>query len=255
MLLRRVAEHLRQQQWTAVFLDFVVVVLGVFLGFQLNSWREARTDRLLEADYLTRLHEEVIEAENGVRTSVALKQNVQDSFKEVIDALRSESDATALSAQGCASIYFSHMFGEPFPSPPTMTELLSSGRLSVLRSDALREALVHQEQARRASEEFRNSYVYGRLVMPAEHPDLISLGGDFYTVSLLETDLFNRITDGMISCDLQGMRESAAFRNRFIDNASRHVEFYLAVGEQQKLLDAIHREIDAILAVDHGGES
>lgn len=252
MLLRRIAEHLRKQQWTAVFLDFLVVVIGVFFGFQLNNWNAARADRELEQTYLTRLHDEVGEAEEGVRISVALKQDVQDHFAEVVDALRPDSQATALSTKACASIYFSHMFGEAFPSPPTMTELLASGRLSVLRSDTLRAALARQEQERRAAEEFRNSYVYGRVVIPADHPDLVRLGAEFYTVSLLETDLFNRFTDEMISCDLQGMRADAEFQNDFIDNASRHMEYYLAVQDQQALLDSVHREIDRILSIDHG---
>lgn len=32
MLLRRVIEHVRAQNWTAVGLDFVIVVVGVFIG-------------------------------------------------------------------------------------------------------------------------------------------------------------------------------------------------------------------------------
>lgn len=255
MLLRRLVEHFRKQQWTAVFLDFLVVVGGVFLGFQLNNWNAARADRRLEQSYLDRLHDEVAEAEEDVRISVALKQNVQDQFKEVVDALRADSAATSLSTKACASIYFSHMFGEAFPSPPTMTELFASGRLSVLRSDTLRAALARQEQARRSAEEFRNSYVYGRIVIPADHPDLVRLGSDFYTVSLLETDLFNKFTDEMISCDLEGMRDSVKFQNDFIDNASRHQEYYLAVQEQQALLDSVHREIDRLVSVNHAGGS
>ena len=34
MILRRVIEHVKQQEWTAVFLDFLIVVIGVFVGLQ-----------------------------------------------------------------------------------------------------------------------------------------------------------------------------------------------------------------------------
>lgn len=47
MILRRVIEHFRKQEWTAVFLDFVIVVLGVFIGLQVNNWNEARKDAAL----------------------------------------------------------------------------------------------------------------------------------------------------------------------------------------------------------------
>ena len=38
MMLRRIAHHLQQQQCTAVLIDLVILVLGVFLGFQVTDW-------------------------------------------------------------------------------------------------------------------------------------------------------------------------------------------------------------------------
>jgi len=52
MILRRVIEHFRKQEWTAIFLDFIIVVVGVFVGLQVNNWNEARKDRALESAYL-----------------------------------------------------------------------------------------------------------------------------------------------------------------------------------------------------------
>ncbi|MEO1015116.1 MAG: hypothetical protein AAFX08_08005 [Pseudomonadota bacterium] len=45
MLLRRVIDHVRTQNWTAVALDFVIVVVGVFIGIQVANWNEARQSR------------------------------------------------------------------------------------------------------------------------------------------------------------------------------------------------------------------
>ncbi len=45
MLLRRVIEHVKAQNWTAVALDFVIVVVGVFIGIQVANWNEARSDK------------------------------------------------------------------------------------------------------------------------------------------------------------------------------------------------------------------
>ena len=42
MILRRIMEHVRAQNWTAVGLDFLIVVLGVFIGIQVANWNEAR---------------------------------------------------------------------------------------------------------------------------------------------------------------------------------------------------------------------
>ena len=58
MLLRRITEHVKAQNWTAVALDFVIVVVGVYLGIQVNNWNEARAEARREAVYLAALKED-----------------------------------------------------------------------------------------------------------------------------------------------------------------------------------------------------
>lgn len=52
MILRRVIAHFRKQEWTAIAIDFVIVVVGVFVGLQVNNWNEARKDHAREVVYL-----------------------------------------------------------------------------------------------------------------------------------------------------------------------------------------------------------
>lgn len=40
MLLRRVIEHVRDQNWFAVTLDFAIVVLGILIAFEVTNWSE-----------------------------------------------------------------------------------------------------------------------------------------------------------------------------------------------------------------------
>ena len=55
MLLARITEHVKAQNWFAVFVDFVVVVVGIFIGLQVSDWNQDRLDRKLEASYLLAL--------------------------------------------------------------------------------------------------------------------------------------------------------------------------------------------------------
>jgi len=53
MILRRLTANLRAQNWTAIAIEFVIVVLGVFIGTQVANWNQARlekqaTNRMLE---------------------------------------------------------------------------------------------------------------------------------------------------------------------------------------------------------------
>lgn len=81
MILSRVIEHMKHQHWTAVFLDFLIVVVGVFIGLQVNTWNEARHDRALERQYLVRLYHDINQnqeassrlAKNHLRRATTLK--------------------------------------------------------------------------------------------------------------------------------------------------------------------------------------
>ncbi len=52
MILRRLATSIRKQDWFAVVIETLIVVMGVFLGLQVNNWNEARQEAGLETDFL-----------------------------------------------------------------------------------------------------------------------------------------------------------------------------------------------------------
>ena len=63
MILRRVIAHFRKQEWTAIALDFLIVVIGVFVGLQVNNWNEGLRTKADERAVLSRLQlesEEVV---------------------------------------------------------------------------------------------------------------------------------------------------------------------------------------------------
>lgn len=59
MVIRRIREHVVTHDWFAVAVDVGIVVLGVFLGTQVNNWNESRVERQQARDYRARLIAEV----------------------------------------------------------------------------------------------------------------------------------------------------------------------------------------------------
>ena len=59
MILRRIAAAFRQQDWFTVTVEVMIVVLGVFIGLQVNNWNESRVDRQREASYLQGLAQDI----------------------------------------------------------------------------------------------------------------------------------------------------------------------------------------------------
>jgi hypothetical protein len=60
MILRRVIAHFRKQEWTAIFLDFLIVVVGVFVGIQVSNWNDARAFKDYERVLLRELRDETV---------------------------------------------------------------------------------------------------------------------------------------------------------------------------------------------------
>lgn len=55
MLLRRVIDHVRAQNRTAVAIDFVIGVLGVLIGLQFANWNDAQAAKRRAAECAQRL--------------------------------------------------------------------------------------------------------------------------------------------------------------------------------------------------------
>lgn len=73
MILRRITQYVRDQNWTAIAIDFVIVVTGVFLGIQIGNWNAGRLE---QANYERALVDLKVTAWNSYihayeRTSIA----------------------------------------------------------------------------------------------------------------------------------------------------------------------------------------
>jgi hypothetical protein len=59
MILRRVIQHFRKQEWTAIAIDLVIVVVGVVIGIQVANWNEARIERELVRGHLSEIAQDL----------------------------------------------------------------------------------------------------------------------------------------------------------------------------------------------------
>ena len=59
MILRRLTQSLKDQNWTAIAIEFVLLVLGVFLGIQVGNWNQQREQRSKADTFSARLREDL----------------------------------------------------------------------------------------------------------------------------------------------------------------------------------------------------
>ena len=138
MILRRITEHVKAQNWTAVALDFVIVVVGVFMGIQLGNWNEARGERFDTAVALERLHEDFQLILGQTERSLTRHEGYIQATARVINGARTGEYAEETLLE---DIQLIGDFSVPSGPSATYAELVASGRLKLIDNEDLRRSL------------------------------------------------------------------------------------------------------------------
>lgn len=138
MLLRRITQHLKDQNWFAVFVDFVIVVVGILIAFQITEWNEERAQQGLETSYLNRL---AVDLRSTV-DYLNLKSGQADEIKKVIEKsllVLNADDSGDKELIEAVSNYISKGSNilDFKVTRTTFDDLKSSGNLHVLRNKEL----------------------------------------------------------------------------------------------------------------------
>lgn len=250
MLLRHVTRHLQKQDWTAIGIDFLIVVLGVFVGLQAQEWYGERARRVADSQYVERMHREVVEL-------IAIRENVvtprSKNFADIAMATSKvfgTDHVTQLTTAECAAIQLSHVFTSPTTSLPTVDELISAGRLDSLSSRALRSAITRYTQSAARANDLVEAVNSGSLILSREYPELIILDAR-------EVGNFGLILGtAKPTCDIEGMRANRGFLNDFADNKNRFDTYYrVTLAEPTQRLKALHAALDQSLGIEHASET
>ena len=182
MLLRRFIDHVRAQNWTAVALDFVIVVLGVFVGVQLGNWNEARLTRINAAKYEERLMADLrLEAMN-FKALIDYYDEVHRAAKNTLAGLvgRNELSDTDLLINGFRASQYSWADRHR----ATFDELVASGNLDLIYDPQLRTqvtayyAMELLEEVSRDSQNAEYRRAFRSIIPPELHEALHDQCGD-----------------------------------------------------------------------------
>ncbi len=88
MILRRITEHVKAQNWFAVAIDFVIVVVGILIGIQVSNWNSARATALA-IDYrrtASRLETIQIEVRDQIEFEQFLRLDIEIASERAAEA-------------------------------------------------------------------------------------------------------------------------------------------------------------------------
>jgi hypothetical protein len=164
VLLRRMIEHVRAQNWTAVAIDFVIVVVGVFIGIQVANWNDRQAAKRRGADYAQRL---VVD----LSSDLAYRRAIAGYYESV---LQSASTAVVLLASAqpnptelVVNTYRATEFAFTPQTRSTWDEIVSSGEIGLLPRAAVERGLAFYYGANAADLAARG---HRRLAIAAARP-------------------------------------------------------------------------------------
>lgn len=136
MILRRLSQSLKEQNWTAIWIEFILLVVGVFLGIQVANWNTNREQDRKSAIFTERIKANLrVEAWN-LEMQIGYYGQVRANARRAADALTGHaplSDEALLVAAFRATQY-----NDNNRQRTTFDELKSTGELGLIRDNGLR---------------------------------------------------------------------------------------------------------------------
>lgn len=137
MLLRRVIDHVRKQQWTAIWIDLVIVVVGVFIGIQVSNWNDDRASARRAAVFSERLRNDLREEAWSYEMQVGYYTDVAAHGRRALDALAGRTPLP--DEQLLIAAYRATQFHGTIRRRATYEELTSRGEIGLIGDGALRD--------------------------------------------------------------------------------------------------------------------
>lgn len=189
MILKRLAEAMRELKWTTVVIELMIVVLGIFIGLQVDGWNEYRKDRIEEQVILTRLGAEIAIAIEDVRRDIDELQVRIDNANYVIAKLIDGTPPEDNDQRFASGLIGAARIEMPFSGMSTIQELQNTGKIMLILDGDVRSAISRLEDTYRKAETYVG-FVAVRLTPLSATIDthVRRIGSDWDDVIALEYD-------------------------------------------------------------------
>ena len=248
MLFRRISKHIKDQNWTAVGIDFFIVVIGVFIGIQVSNWNDDRTNRQIERELLERLQSQLsfVEATNDAIDEFGFQNlTLLNSAREVLFGV---SERTVLTPEECNALGYSNVILTVGDDIPVLQELESTGRLEIISDQSVVNAIVNLSSAKKRENAIIAESRPFRIDLADRFPDLMQAK---LTPDNSNSDVIEEIGayDRTFSCDSKNMLSNREFLNVAGNNISYNFGvFEIATSsktrETQDLVTAVNAALD-----------
>lgn len=135
MILRRVIEHVRTQNWTAIGIDFLIVVVGVFVATEVSEWKTERATMARAEVFTERLTADLRLTAWSVEYLIAYYEDVLASAEVAVAGMSADSVSDEHFLIGA---YRATQYRQLPAWRSTFDELVSTGEIGLISDERLR---------------------------------------------------------------------------------------------------------------------
>lgn len=125
--------------WLSKLIDLLIVILGITIAFNLNTWKESRQNLSKQQEYLQSFLSESLDNQTSLKKSLDFCRRQESNIDTLLTVVNtSDSQAEEVKKYALRLLYLS---GEQRYSA-TMENITSSGEFSLIRDRGLRKKIV-----------------------------------------------------------------------------------------------------------------
>ena len=248
MILARITHAIRQQNWFAVALEFVIVIAGVVIGFQITAWNADRQVVARDAQLISRLTRDLDAMRAANAATLPDTERTYDGWIDLLRAL--EACEPIDTTQG--DIRFAIARYQRTHAPPiyraAFDEMSAAGAFSALRNEALQEAIATFyatleratviEGAGRVDQLATARLLWPRMAFSMEEDSIQSVGN--------EEDAVPAAANTLATLDVTAHCGDLELRGAVWEMADINRDFYFETLQTLAEIDAILTELEAI---------
>ncbi len=197
--------------------EILLVTVGILIALQVNNWNENRLNRILETKYLKGLQRDLNRDIDGLDLMTTYRKEVIDASLKV---MKMNPPNTIEELQEANDEFLKILFWEEFtPNNNTFKELTSSGNLSLVKSDSIKDLLMSLEsinaEIAQVVDHLRHDYdryLYDELAnfewIPLINMDTLGLKNEFVQINDISSE---RLAE--LNKQAKGILENGTIRN------------------------------------------
>jgi hypothetical protein len=122
--------------------EIILVVIGILIALQINTWNQNRIDRKVEDDIIAKLHKEFKENKKSIQGFILSNKEEMNAQIELITLIGSSKEE--LTRHNLDSLFYvSFGANELYFADNTLKNILNSGQLNLLKNEKIN-ALLYQ---------------------------------------------------------------------------------------------------------------